>query len=117
MVTTVASIFSCDWESDLCADIIYSFKIDVGDDEVAIIKREKICSSSQVRTDDWLPYRCSSFYFTAQAQGSVFQDLKCKYETCSTDGCNNQMVTAISTATGLSVSFFLFASIAITMFD
>jgi hypothetical protein len=27
------------------------------------------------------------------------------------------MVTAISTATGLSVSFFLFASIAITMFD
>jgi len=116
--TMTAGVGSCDsaaadcaMGSDECAANIISYKIESGSNDVAVSQVTKLCSSSTVDVSTL----CDTVESQFGAMGSVFKDVKCKTETCSTDGCNTQ--TATASATGLSISFFLFASIAIAMFD
>jgi hypothetical protein len=101
----------CPMGSDECAANIISYKIEYGSNEFAVSQVMKLCSSSAVDGSTLCDAAESQF----DAMGSVVKDVKCKTETCSTDGCNTQ--TATASATDLSISFFLFASIAIAMFD
>jgi hypothetical protein len=78
---------TCPEEEDECVTNIVSYKLAVGFVETSVTQVTKMCSSSLVVDKSVM---CDTIRSSFESMGSMFQDLTCETEFCSTDGCNNQ---------------------------
>jgi hypothetical protein len=96
---------TCAEGSDSCASNIASYTIKIGDTSTNISQVINVCLSPLADVSS----QCDSL--ESKLSADMFKDMKCKTETCTTDGCNNKRALPICSTTGLSASFLLLASI------
>merc|ERR1719378_409950 len=99
-----AESVSCSGGEDSCASNIVSYTVEMGDLSTDVSQVTSMCYSTAADV--------SSLCDTAESMlgsGEMFKDVKCKTDTCTTDGCNKKGASTTSSATGLFISFLLFA--------